>query len=116
MARDLDGNVAARARVVCAVHLAHAAFADQRNDLVRTELIASRQRHRVAKLFYSLRRLKSWETRNPETGMAERGTLETWSSGVSEGCVFTTASGRHKLSLESVDCGTGTSAPFRHTT
>jgi len=45
LGRDLDGHVAAGARVVCAVDLAHPAFADQRDDLVGAKFVASRQRH-----------------------------------------------------------------------
>ena len=35
--RDLDGDVAVEARVVGAIHLAHAALPDERGDLVGTD-------------------------------------------------------------------------------
>jgi hypothetical protein len=42
LGRDLDSNIAARARVVRAVHLTHSAFVDKRNDFVGAESVASR--------------------------------------------------------------------------
>ena len=42
LGRNLDGDVAAQARVVRAVHLAHAARADLGQDLVRAEALTGR--------------------------------------------------------------------------
>ena len=43
--QDLDRDVAGEAGVARAIDLAHAAGADRRDDLVRAETIARRQRH-----------------------------------------------------------------------
>src|SRR5262249_42487497 len=42
---DLDGHVAAHARIVGAVHLAHSTYPDLTEDRVRTQISASRQSH-----------------------------------------------------------------------
>ena len=44
--RNFDGDIAAKARVVGAIHLAHPARADGREDLVRAEFVAGGKRHR----------------------------------------------------------------------
>ena len=43
--RDLDGDVAPQARIVGAIHFAHSAGADGREDFVRPEFVANRKRH-----------------------------------------------------------------------
>jgi len=43
--RDFDGDVAVEARIARAIHLAHAARADGREDLVRTQVSSGSQRH-----------------------------------------------------------------------
>ena len=50
--RDFDRDVAIEARVVGAIHLAHATFADQRLDFVRTECVAWGKGHRVTRFYY----------------------------------------------------------------
>ena len=47
----LDGDGAVEARVARAVHLAHAAGADRRLHLVRTQAIPARQRHQRSPYF-----------------------------------------------------------------
>ena len=43
--QDLDGDVAAEARIARSIHLAHAAGAEQRDDFVCAEARASGERH-----------------------------------------------------------------------
>ena len=43
---DLDGDIAAKLHIACAIHLAHAARAEEREDFVRSDL-AARERPRV---------------------------------------------------------------------
>ena len=43
--QHFDRDVAAEARVLGAVHLAHPAGAERRNDLVRTKMTTGRERH-----------------------------------------------------------------------
>ena len=50
--RDFDRGVAIEARVVGAIHLAHATFTDQRLDFVRTECVAWGESHRVTRFYY----------------------------------------------------------------
>ena len=50
--RDFDRDVAIEARVVGAIHLAHATFADQRRDFVRTKCVAWGECHRVTRFYY----------------------------------------------------------------
>ncbi len=45
LGRHLDGNIAADARIVRAVDVAHSARADLGDDLVGAEAIADRRRH-----------------------------------------------------------------------
>ena len=42
---NFDGDIAAQARVMCPIHLAHASRADLRKDFVGTELLTRSQRH-----------------------------------------------------------------------
>jgi hypothetical protein len=44
--KNLDGDIAAEAGILSAVNLAHAALANERQDLVTTELCAGRQGHK----------------------------------------------------------------------
>ena len=43
--QDLDCDVAAQSSVPCFVHFTHAAGAEGRNDFVRAEFLAGRERH-----------------------------------------------------------------------
>ena len=47
LGRDLDGHVAAHARIAGAVDLAHAAGAERRQDLVRSQVSSGRKRHMI---------------------------------------------------------------------
>jgi len=43
--KDFDGHITLKPRIACLVHLAHAAGAERRENLVRTEPSADRERH-----------------------------------------------------------------------
>ena len=45
LGRNLDGDLAAHARIARAIHLSHAARANGREDLIRAEFVACRKRH-----------------------------------------------------------------------
>jgi hypothetical protein len=49
--QDFQRHLAAQARIARAVHFAHAAGANQRDDLVRSNCRASREGHQVSALY-----------------------------------------------------------------
>src|SRR5262245_16054275 len=51
--QDLEGDVAIELRIASSIDLTHAAGADERDDLVRTEPGAGRQRHEEARPSYT---------------------------------------------------------------
>src|SRR6202022_2746251 len=63
--KDLDGDLAAELRVTRAVHLAHAAGAERRGDLVGSEACAGSKSHRADSMDLRGGILASWLQRVP---------------------------------------------------
>ena len=69
MRQGLDGNVAAKLAIVRAIHLAHTARTDRREDFINAESLAGAKRHDYQVYRASRRRwAKSRITRKPESG------------------------------------------------
>ncbi len=49
--QDLDGHIATQPSVACSVNFAYPALADQRDDLVRAEFVASGKEHKYEQVY-----------------------------------------------------------------